>query len=194
MSSALVQPAERISWEQFLELPDLPNGLHAVALIDGEVVWMASPSPWHEVIGRNVLFALYAWTGPGIVRGLALTTPVVNIVGRPLGYEADVGWIPPDRVTLDGRGAPIVDGVPAIVVEVWSPSNWPGEIDQKTRDYATANVTELWGISPDLRRLTRYADLVDGRYASAVDLADDEVLTSPLLDGFSVVVGSLFVV
>ena len=212
MSSALVQSAERISWEQFLELPDLPGGLHAVALIDGEVVWLGSPSGWHEHIVHKVVNAVDAWAGPGLLNGRAVTRPAVQIPGaerirgtrneeapqamtaRPQGYEADAGWFPPAQVRLDATGALEFVGRPAIVVEVWSPSNWAKEIERKVEDYALAGVAELWAISPTSRAVTRYADIVDGAYASIIDLSGDDVLTTPLLDGFAIPVSSLFVV
>lgn len=176
-----------------MELPDLPDGRRAMALIDGEVVWMAPPTVNHEMVGRNLLFALAAWTGPGIANGYAITSPLVRVEGRPLGYVADAGYFPPERVRLDDKGFLRVDGLPLIAAEVWSPSNWASEIHRKARDFARAGVAELWGVSPEQRIVTRFADIVDCAYETVCDIPTGGRLETPLLDGFALDVASLFV-
>lgn len=193
MACGSTLPAEPLSWEQFLELPDLPDGRRAMALIDGEVVWMAPPTVNHQMVGRNVVFALAAWTGPGITNGYAFHEPLVRVSGRPLGYIADAGYFPPERVFLDDQGFLGVDGLPLIAAEVWSPSNWASEIHRKARDFARAGVAELWGISPEQRIVTRLADIVDGAYETMRDIASGSELVTPLLDGFTLDVAALFV-
>jgi len=193
MRSAPTIPAEPLSWEQFLELPDLPDGRRAMALIDGEVVWMAPPSFSHEMVGRNLVFALAAWTGPGVANGYAITSPLIRVEGRPLGYIADAGYFPPDRVFADSNGMWQTDGVPIVAVEVWSPSNWASEIHRKARDYAKAGVPELWGISPEQRIVTRFADIVNGVYETMCDIPSGGELVSPLLEGFRLDIAKLFV-
>ena len=185
-------PAEPLSWEQFLELPDLPDGRRAVALIDGEVVWMAPPTVNHQMIGRNVVFALAAWTGPGIAGGYAFHEPLVRVEGRPLGYVADAGYFPPERVFVDEGGFLRVEGLPSIAVEVWSPSNWASEIHRKARDFARAGVSELWGVSPEQRIVTRFADIVAGAYETVCDIPPGGELVTPLLEGFRLDIATLF--
>jgi len=193
MSSAPPIPVGPLSWEQFLELPDLPDGRRAVALIDGEVVWMAPPTVNHEMVGRNLVFALAAWTGPGLAKGYAITSPLIRVEGRPLGYVADAGYFPPDRVFLDSRGFLANDGLPSVAAEVWSPSNWASEIYRKARDYAKAGVPELWGISPEQRIVTRFADIIDGVYETMCDIPAGGELVTPLLEGFRLDIATLFV-
>ena len=193
MTSAPLIPAEPLSWEQFLELPDHLDGRYPAALINGEVVWMNPPAMHHEMVVINLLLALRAWTGPGLDHGYAVTRPLVRIAGRPLGYEADAGWFPPDQVSLDAAGVLTSAGLPAIAAEAWSPSNWASEIARKAKDYARAGVPELWGLSPEQRSVTRFAGLDHGVYETVTDLTGSATLTSPLLPGFAVEVATLFV-
>lgn len=192
MAPGSTLPAEPLSWEQFLELPDLPDGRRAMALIDGEVMWMAPPTADHQMVGRNLVFALAAWTGPGLSKGYAFAEPLVRVEGRPLGYVADVGYFPPERVFLDD-GLLRVEGLPLIAAEVWSPSSWASEIHRKARDFARAGVAELWGVSPEQRIITRFADIVDGAYETRRDIPAGGELVTPLLAGFRLDVAALFV-
>lgn len=154
---------------------------------------MAPPTIHHEMVGRNLVSALKAWTGPGLANGYAITSPLVHIEGRPLGYIADVGWFAPGQVFVDAKGMLQSVGLPVIAAEVWSLSNWASEIHRKARDYAKASVAELWGVSPEQRIVTRFADIVDGVYETAHDIPNDGVLVTPLLDGFRLEIASLFV-
>jgi len=178
-----------------LALPDLSDGRHAVALIDGEVVWMNPPSPNHEMIVLNLRSALLGWTGPGLARGYAITRPLVRVPDRPLGYEADLGWYPPGQVEVEGddAGALVTHGLPPLVAEVWSPSNWSIEVHRKVQDYARAGIAELWGVSPELRTITRFTDLAERAYGTIVELGAADHLTTGLLPGFTTTVAGLFV-
>lgn len=183
-------PVERISWEQFLELPDLPDGRHAAALIDGEVVWMAPPSQPHEDLVFRLMLALRSWIDAG-GHGWASTRPLVHIEGRPLGYEADLAWFAPEAVGLDEKGRPMATGDPTIAIEVLSPSNGFTLMVRRTRDYALAGVPELWAFDQRTQTASRLSNIVDGAYTLIEELVGDDVLASPLLPGFSVRVAEI---
>ncbi len=179
-----------LTWEQFLDLPTHDErGRHKAALIDGEVLWVSSPGFPHQKILGNLYLALRQWTDAVPGRGLVLITPAVQITARR-GYEADLGWWPQERV--DPGASTMPEGVPALAIEVWSPSNWPGEQMRKASDYARAGVAELWGLHPDQERVTVGRGPVDGTYADLFDLPVGDRLTSPLLDGFEVDLDSIF--
>ncbi len=82
--------------------------------------------------------------------------------------------------------------LPAIAVEVRSPSNWAGEIHRKARDYARAGVPEMWGAHQVEGVITSYSDIVDGDYTRIVDHGPTSTLSSVLPPAFSVAVGPLF--
>jgi Uma2 family endonuclease len=82
-------------------------------------------------------------------------------------------------------------GLPAIVVEVLSPSTRSIDLLRKRGDYERLGVAEQWVFDPvDASALVMRRD--GDRYAD-IALEPGDVLTSPLLPGFSVTVGALFV-
>jgi Uma2 family endonuclease len=72
-------------------------------------------------------------------------------------------------------------GVPDLVVEVLSPSNWEEDMEEKRPRYQEAGVREMWWVEPDEQQIT-----VDRRrkrgYAEAV--VSTGKLTSSVLSGF----------
>lgn len=178
-----------LTWDEFCALPEPTDGRHATALIDGEVVWVNPPAPNHQLILGNLQFAFQTWMRAAPGRGMAIHTPGVKVHDRR-GYEADFGWWPEDRVRR-GEQQPFV-GLPAIAVEVWSPSNWRQERLRKFADYARVDIDELWGIEPGERRIDVARNPTDGVYEELLDLGVHDDLTSPLLEGFSLPVDELF--
>lgn len=159
---------QRMTAEEFLALdvPERPR----LWLVDGEIV-VNTPSARHQDIVAHLLARLYTWTEGAADRGRVHIELDHRVNDRNV-YAPDVWWNP------DGW-----DGtVPAIVVEVSSPSTAHYDRGIKLENYLAAGSLEVWLV--DTRR-----DVV---VIGDVVLTNDDVLTSPLLPGFELQVAELF--
>lgn len=69
----------------------------------------------------------------------------------------DVSFVPwPEGLDRSVPRKPISKQIPALVVEVLSPSNRPGEIRRKLKEYFLAGVRLVWVVSPDTETAVVY--------------------------------------
>jgi Uma2 family endonuclease len=128
------------------------------------------------IIPRNLGFVL------GADGALELLIDLVRI--------PDISFVRWKRIS-DGRmpTKPIPRVSPNLAVEVLSPSNTPGEMAAKRRDYFAAGVELVWEIDPERRTVTVYTSVTD-----AVTLGPTEILDGgSVLPGFRLPLHELFV-
>ena len=107
-------------------------------------------------------------------------------------YAPDVWWVPEnDRPSADAKR---LAGPPGLAVEVRSPSTWRYDLGTKRSTYERLGLGELWLVDTESKSV-----LVYGRsspeattFDVALELEAGEVLTTPLLPGFSLDLGELF--
>jgi Uma2 family endonuclease len=106
-------------------------------------------------------------------------------------FAPDVWWVP--EASRPARDAKRM-GPPALAVEVRSPSTWRYDIGTKRASYERHGVRELWLVDTEAnsvlvyRRSTTNSDTFD----VALELEADEVLSTPLIPGFSLDLAELF--
>jgi len=102
---------------------------------------------------------------------------------------ADAVYVPPEqaaRVSWDGEG--YYPEVPALVIEVVSPSETAAMVDQKVLDYLQGGGRHVWCVYPDERRVHIYDVAGPARVVRwGTDLSDPDILP-----GFSVNLLMLF--
>ncbi|MDP1804193.1 MAG: Uma2 family endonuclease, partial [Acidimicrobiales bacterium] len=107
-------------------------------------------------------------------------------------FAPDGWWVPEEA--RPARHAKRIVGPPALAVEVRSPSTWRYDVGTKRATYERLGLCELWLVDTEAnsvlvyRRSTAKAD----RFDVALELEVGEVLTTPLIPGFSLVLGELF--
>lgn len=186
MSTAAILPS-RLTWDEFLALPDEPQYKHA-ELIDGEVV--VDPASWlHQHLVGEIYFVIQDWIRAGSDRGGVTLNPPVKIRNNR-GYLPDVAWYREGR-HRPRQGQPYLEGAPDLAVEVLSPSTRTIDMIRKRADYAKVGVRELWLIDPEgpVAFVLRAVDGAD--FVLVEELDAKGMLTSPLLPGFAVYVGGL---
>ena len=172
-----------LTWQQFLELP----GEHRHAdLVDGEL-FVNPPALLHQQIVSRLLASLVNWTAAGEGRGEVTIEPGVQI-SHDRGYMPDIAWWRQHKCAPAGE-PPAFDGPPDLVVEVLSPSTRRLDTIRKRNDYPRIGVAELWFIDPEEASAHIVSTHPDG--LQTLDVAADEQLRSPLLEGFGVTVGAL---
>jgi Uma2 family endonuclease len=160
-------------------------------IIDGELFVSTSPRFEHQYACTQITIEVGNWnrlTGLGEV----LIGPGI-IFARHDGVEPDVVWISHARLAAILRDDGHLWGPPELVVEVLSPGaeNERRDRQAKLRQYSRFQVEEYWLLDPRTRRVAVYRQQ-DGELRLVATLGPDDVLTSPLLPGFSVGVGRLF--
>ncbi len=183
----VARTGQRMTADEFLALPEAP---FRYQLVDGELV-VNEPKLPHQVAVRNIIVALHAWRSAGAGRGFASTPADFRFDDRNI-YAPDVWWVREER--KPGPGDLDLAGLPDIVVEVRSPSTWRHDRGTKRARYEAAGVAELWLVDTIdhtvdvLRRSVAGAPTFD----APVVLGPGDVVTSPLLPGFSLAVDEVF--
>ena len=183
-----VPATAQMTAEEFLALPEDWKG-RRWQLIDGELV-MNEPTWTHGHAQKAIIFALESWIRGGSGRG-AVGFPIDVRLDERNVYGPDAVWYREGRAPSSGDRPPYP--MPDIVVEVRSPSSWHRDTTIKKRSYEQHGAGELWLVDTKanvvlvFRRSRPDIPTFDVR----LELGPDEILTSPLLHGFELVVGEV---
>ena len=135
-----------ITADEFMAM-DLGEGRHE--LVRGEVVEVPPAMPEHGRICINVGFALELYARRTRV-GYAIGNDSVVVTERDPDTVrgADVCFYREDRWPRAEVGTSPPPVAPDLVVEVVSPSNRPGDVSEKTREYLAAGTPLVWLVYP----------------------------------------------
>jgi Uma2 family endonuclease len=175
--------------EEFFDWANRPeNEGKRYELDQGEVVEMPSPGEAHALVCWFVIKLLTEYL-VCLGRGHLLTNDCGLIVRRrpDTVRGPDVMLFLDDR-TLAEANIGHVDRVPQLVVEVFSPSDRPGKLGRRIRQYHERGVPLVWVVFPQDRTVNVY------RPAEALqDLSETDTLTgNGVLPDFSCKVSDLF--
>lgn len=106
--------------------------------------------------------------------------------------EPDLVFVAPDQyeILTDQN----IQGTPALVIEVLSPSTRRRDRGVKLRLYERTGVREYWLVDPVEHALTMYRRAADASFERAADLTavGGDTLTTPLVPGWSLALARLF--
>jgi Uma2 family endonuclease len=177
MSTAVATEARRYTPEDLLAMPDGKS----YELVDGRLVERKMGAESSE-IGGNLYFLLRMFCRGhdlGIVwpadNGFQCFPHAPGLVRRP-----DVSFIRRGRLPGDVSPKGWVKIPPDLAVEVVSPNDLVGELEEKLDDYRKADVPLVWVIYPEQRKARIFR--LDG---PAVELMEDDELTGEdVIPGF----------
>lgn len=180
----------RMTTEEMLALPD--NGMERW-LIDGELREkpMTVRNRFHSDIMVCVGTVLKNWRdGQAGPRGKVYCGEAgVRLRRDPdLTVGADVVYASPELVAAQTDQTTLVEGIPALLVEILSPSTTVEEINEKLASYRTAGVPHVWVIDPYLHTLVVHRP----DELPVLLNPNQEVTAEPHLPGFRVPVSRLF--
>lgn len=181
--------AQPITAREYLELPLLEPSARR-ELVEGEVV-MHSPLLLHQLIGLDLLVALRAWTRSGARRGLV--TPHVDVlIDEHNVFQPDILWYSEGHAPKRGDDRPYP--VPALAVEIRSPSTWSHDVGAKKTAYERNGLSELWLLdtAADAVLAFRRSAPEAPSFDVALELARSDTLSSSLLPGFELRLAELF--
>jgi Uma2 family endonuclease len=177
MSTAVATEARRYTPEDLLAMPDEKS----YELVDGELVERNMGAESSE-IGGNLYFLLRMFCREhdrGIVwpadNGYQCFPHAPSLVRRP-----DVSFVKRGRLPGDVSPKGWVRIPPDLAVEVVSPNDLAGELEEKLDDYRNAGVPLVWVIYPEQRKARIFH--LDG---PAVELMEaDELSGEDVIPGF----------
>jgi Uma2 family endonuclease len=178
-----------LTYEDFLLFPD--DGLRH-EIIDGEHYVTPGPNARHQdLVTRLCMWlALHVEDRPG--RGRVLVSPFDVVFSFHDVVEPDVLFVAPDQLNiLTDKN---IQGAPALVIEVLSPSTRRRDQRIKLQLYERCGVREYWMVDPDARAVTIHRRTEDGTFPLTARLTMDgsDTLRTPLLPEWSLDLARLF--
>ncbi len=131
----------------------MPEDIHA-ELINGEIVYMASPTRLHQELSRELLFAItsHIKSKKGKCRVYAAPFDVQLREGEDTVLVPDISVIcDTDKLTNHG-----CIGAPDWIIEIASPSNPRHDYITKLHLYSEAGVREYWIVEPQTQAVYVY--------------------------------------
>jgi Uma2 family endonuclease len=183
-------PSAALRWTS-ADLEVMPEDEKRYEIIDGELYVSKQPH-WHHQATCGRIFALLdAWSLAGGL-GEASLAPGV-IFADDDDVAPDVVWASADRLTdaLDEAGK--FYGVPELAVEVLSPGalNERRDREAKLKLYSRRGVAEYWIVDWRVRTIDLYRRR-DDLLVLVAQLSGEDVLSSPMLPGFSAPLARIF--
>lgn len=164
----------RAKWEL------LPDDGNRYEVIDGVLYMTTAPSAFHQWIIRQIFLAFHRQIDSS---GIGVT------LWSPIGvFMPGCDPVQPDLIVVRTADLAIIHdrrifGIPALLVEVLSPTNAEKDTITKRRAYARAGVPEYWIVRPESRDVLvcTQPDTTLGDYAQSQLVAPDAELVSPTL-------------
>jgi prevent-host-death family protein len=183
---------KRVTYEEFLEIS--ANSEARYELIDGEMRLMASPKHRHQVAVREIFVRLYNWFQDKPCN--PLTSPFdVKLYNESECFEDDPNVVQPDILVIcDEEQIDDNDnyqGIPALVVEILSPSTKSWDMIKKLNLYMLSGVREYWIVNTVERCVFVYA-FTDRKIQTLKMFELGERVKSVAFDGFEVDVNLIF--
>lgn len=174
----MIRPQPTQPWT-YADLTRLPDDGRRYEIIDGVLYEMPSPSADHA---RAIMNLILSVLGPLVqaLGGRLFTAPLDVFLPGADPVQPDLLVLLPEQLHLVSRRG--IEGAPALIVEVLSPSNADYDRTVKRALYARAGVREYWLVSPDAATVEVLV-LEGDRYRTHVRAAGDEAVTSTVLAG-----------
>ncbi len=189
-SAAVLAPGfpEQGKWtyDDWARLPD--DGTR-YEVINGELYMTPSPSVSHQSASAHLFTRMSTFIesrGLGIVFSAPLG---VRLPNQPVPVQPDIVFVSSARKSIIGKE--YIEGVPDLVVEILSPSNWMYDRQEKFRLYQTSGVPEYWIVDYRAKTVEVFV-LEEGEFTLIGKWGVGETASSRGLSGFQVAVADIF--
>ena len=188
MASAMPE-AQRMTADEFLELPERHDA-RGLELVDGEIV-VNQPTWLHGTTFTRLLLAVGNWAAAGEARGRVSPAVEVLLDDRNV-FAPDLLWYAHGHAPALHDPPPY--GLPALAMEIRSPSTWAYDVGAKKSSYERHGLRELWLVdtTADGVLIFRRSEPEASSFDVALELGQADILSSPLLPDFALPLGELF--
>jgi len=122
--------------------------------------------------------------------GRVFTAPIgVKLPTQPVPIQPDIVFISAAHKSIIGKQ--YIEGVPDLIVEILSPSNWTFDRREKFQLYQQSGVPEYWIVDYHTQTIEVFV-LEEGEYALISKFGASEKAASRVLSGFEVTVAEIF--
>ena len=178
----------RLTYDDFLLFPD-DGKRHE--LIGGEHYVTASPNVRHQRILGRLYLAIGTFLGPHPEMGQVFLSPLDVVLSRWDVVEPDLLFVAGDQDPI--LTAANVQGAPALVVEISSPSTRKRDLHLKRALFERTGVREYWIVDPDKDAVVVHRRTDQGQFeVLQLTRGSAELLTTPLLPGLEIALTALF--
>jgi Uma2 family endonuclease len=180
-------PGERVILT-YKEYEVLPADGRRYEIHDGELSVMPAPSPRHQRMIGDLYTILRQHVKSGGL-GEMLLSPIDCILSDITIVQPDLVYVDTTRASLvSNRG---IEGPPALVIEVLSPSTTAIDRSTKRQLYAKYGVPHYWIVDPEARAIEAYV-LSAGGYQLAARATGPEAVSLPPFPDLAFVPASLW--
>ena len=180
----MVTTTRKLTYEDYAKTPDDER----YELLDGELVFMPSPTVIHQRLIIRLAMALYIWV-EDLLLGEVHIAPLDVVLADTVVVQPDIMFISNERASVITE--PNIQGTPDLAIEIISPSDPNRDRVRKREIYERHGVNEYWLVDPDDRNVT-VLTLRDGAYLTAGIYGESDTLISPTLRGFTLDLSELF--
>ena len=177
----------RLTYDDFLLFPD-DGQRHE--LIDGEHYVTPCPNTRHQELTGRLHLALGNYLATRRYLGRVFFAPFDIIFTKFDVVEPDLVFIGGDQ--LDILTEQNVQGPPALVVEIQSPSTRRRDETLKRQLFERGGVREYWLVDPDHNTIRVFRRSASGELSLVADLDAHAELTSPLFPDFTLPLSECF--
>ncbi len=169
------------------ELEQLDSDMR-LELVDGVLIEMPPANAWHSRVAGKLATKL-GLHADSLELGWVLVECGFVLKRNPDTVRApDVAFVRRERIPAGGPAETFWEIAPDLAIEIVSPSNTPGEVQAKIREWIGAGVPLVWVCYPRTRTVSVIRSLLDRE-----ELTDQDVLDGgAVLPGFSCPVADVF--
>jgi Uma2 family endonuclease len=185
----MFQPRKKLTYADFLLFPD-DGKRHE--LIDGVHYVTPSPNLGHQELLGRLHLAIGNFLSTRRHLGRVFLSPLDVVMSDYDVVEPDLLFVGGDQQSILTEAN--VQGPPALVVEILSPSTRRRDEGIKRRLFDQKGVREYWIVDPKNCRVSICRRSGDGSFpiVSTLSAAADERVETPLMPGFELSVSELF--
>ncbi len=174
---------QKLDYEDYARIPPDRNRYE---LLEGDLYWTPAPSPLHQRVSKRLQRQLETYFE---ARGLGevFNAPIDVILTRQDVVQPDLVVVT-NPAQVSARG---IEGPPALLVEVLSPSTRDYDRTAKARRYAALGVPHYWLVDPGALRVECYRAQA-GAYSLVLEGQGDASLAHPDWPGLVVALPELW--